>query len=318
MKQRDCVSGFFYEDASPLKTDDFNSFPVWGMSLKLAGSMRFRWNEVNENRAAFLRKLSGDVCGIAQNASGAENASGATENASGSESAAGGAENASCAPANTSALKKYDIAAVELVHSKTVFAVDSIEELYGKQGDGIITTNRNLIPVITVADCMPIFLFEPESGVFGVLHSGWRGTGIVKEAIEKAEKVYGASREKFTVVMGPHIHSCCYTVDEERANYFRVNFGASCVTPVENEILGRTKINRISDEKLFSLSLADANLNLLRSMGVHENNIVVCRYCTCCNSEFGSFRRETFGLPADMSMDEKQKHFTVQAAWVKW
>lgn len=278
MEEKKFVTNHFY--AGPLPLEDA---PLWGMSLRAAGSMRFRWNEVNENRALFLRALAGH----------------------------------------------RDVAAVELIHSHTVFAVDSIEELSGKQGDGIITTNRNLIPVVTVADCMPIFLFEKKTGVFGVLHSGWKGTGIVRDAIEKAEKTYGAHREDFCVVMGPHIHDCCYTVDEERAQYFRVNFTPDCVTPVDQTegiiFAGDvTKGEPVAVEKApaverkYRLSLAKANLAVLRDMGVPEDHIVVCKDCTCCNVQFGSFRRETMGLPADMTLAQKQTHFTVQVAWVKW
>lgn len=267
-EEKKFVTGRFYGDSSALEDG-----PVWGMSLRAAGSMRFRWNEVNANRAAFLKELCGS---------------------------------------------DREVAAVELIHSKKVFAVESIEELYGRQGDGIITASKKLIPVITVADCMPVFLYEAESGVFGVLHSGWRGTGIVREAIEMAERVYGARRENFCVVMGPHIHDCCYTVDEERASYFRVNFGPGCVRPASGGIMGRRAQDGMSPERKYSLSLAEANLSILREMGVREDNIVVCRDCTCCGDAFGSFRRETSGLPPDMPEEERQRHFTVQAAWVRW
>ena len=279
MEEKKFITEHFYSGPLPLQ-----NAPTWGMTLRAAGSMRFRWNEVNENRATFLRELAGP----------------------------------------------HDVAAVELIHSHSVYAVDTIEELYEKQGDGIITTNRNLIPVITVADCMPIYLYEPHTGVFGILHSGWKGTGIVKDAIEKAEKAYGAKRENFCVVMGPHIHDCCYIVDEERAQYFRVNFTPECVTPVEEKngiIFAGDSAKGEPPEvekgaslkpKKYRLSLAKANLAVLRDMGVPEENIVVCKDCTCCSSKFGSFRRETLGLPSDMPLSEKQKHFTVQAAWVKW
>jgi len=279
MEEKKFTSEHFYFNTLALE-----DAPSWGMSFRAAGSMRFRWNETNENRIAFLKSIAGH----------------------------------------------RTVAAVELIHSHVVFAVESAGELEGKQGDGIITTNRNLLPVVTVADCMPIFLYEPHTGVFGVLHSGWKGTGIVKDAIEKAEKVYGARPENFCVVMGPHIHDCCYIVDEERAQYFRVNFTPDCVTPV-NERQGILFAGDIKKgeppviekeaavgQKKYRLSLAKANLAVLRAVGVPEENIVVCRDCTCCSSKFGSFRRETMGLPADMSLSEKQKHFTVQAAWVKW
>lgn len=279
MDEKKFVTEHFYARQLPVE-----NAPMWGMSLRAAGSMRFRWNEVNENRNQFLKELAED----------------------------------------------REVAAVELIHSHTVYAVDSSEELYEKQGDGIITTNKKLLPVVTVADCMPIFLYEPHTGVFGVLHSGWKGTGIVKDAIQKAEKVYGAKAENFSVVMGPHIHECCYTIDEERAHYFSVNFTPDCVTEIVEKkgiiFAGDRKkgepplVEKCLDStpKKYRLSLAKANLAVLKDIGVPDDHITVCSDCTCCSSKFGSFRRETFGLPADMPLSEKQKHFTVQIAWVKW
>ena len=256
MEEKRFFEGLFYRNSQPIEDG-----PRFGMTLKRAGSMRFRWNETNPVRDAFLGKLAG---------------------------------------------KNHSICAVELIHSKTVFAIEDAEEVEGCQGDGIITQNKSLIPVVTVADCMPIFLYEPESGVFGMLHSGWKGTGIVENAVELAEKKYGARRESFCVVMGPHIHECCYTVDEERAKYFRVNFTPDCVSPVS------------PDCSKWSLSLLKANLAVLRDSGINEDNIVSYRECTACNPMFGSFRRETSSLPPGTDIQEMQRHFTVQAAWVKW
>ena len=70
--------------------------------------------------------------------------------------------------------------------------------------------------------------------------------------IELAGKMYGARIENFCVVMGPHIRECCYTVDEERAKYFRVNFTPDCVSRVSK------------DSSSWSLSLLKANLAVLR------------------------------------------------------
>ncbi len=256
MEEKRFFEGLFYRKSKPLEDG-----PRIGMTLKSAGSMRFRWNEKNPVRESFLSSLAGNG---------------------------------------------HEICAVELIHSKTVFAVDSSEELENCQGDGIITQNKSLIPVVTVADCMPIFIYEPETGVFGMLHSGWKGTGIVQNAIELAGKMYGARIENFCVVMGPHIRECCYTVDEERAKYFRVNFTPDCVSRVSK------------DSSSWSLSLLKANLAVLRELGIDEDSIVSYSDCTSCSEMFGSFRRETSSLPPDMNLNERQKHFTVQAAWVRW
>lgn len=193
---------------------------------------------------------------------------------------------------------KQQTVPIELIHSKTVYAIQSAAETKGLQGDGIITTNKELIPVVTVADCVPIFIYDPVTGVFGALHSGWKGTGIAVAAIEKAAQVYGSKAEDFRIAIGPHIRDCCYNVDKERADYF-----ASRFTP--------NSVHRSADGHSWQLSLAEANKAALQKAGVPQDHIFVSDECTCCcknadgSYRFGSFRRQT-------------QAFSVQAAWVKW
>ncbi|MCI1208135.1 MAG: polyphenol oxidase family protein [Treponema sp.] len=277
-KQRKLASGRwvvfpFYRNGKPVNG---KGVPVCGMSLKKAGSMRFRWSEENNVRKSFLRELTG------------------------------------------LSVKGTVPVQLELVHSKTVYEVSSPADTFSKTGDGMITATENLLPVITVADCMPIFLYDPETNVSGILHSGWKGTGIVVEALKKAAAVFGSDPHDFCAVMGPHIHSCCYIVDEERAAYFKTNFGAECVSPVAESELEKLQSGNSWNKnyiKLYHLSLAKANLVLLERAGVRSENIACADDCTCCNSVFGSFRRETAQLPADFPMEQRWKAFTVQAAF---
>lgn len=202
---------------------------------------------------------------------------------------------------------KKQVAAVELVHSKTVLYVDSAEELYCKKADGILTANPELIPAVTVADCMPIFVYDSgSSGVFGVLHSGWRGTGIVEEAYSLLRQRCGTHAADLCVVLGSHIKSCCYCVDHGRASLFRQCFGEKCASEVD----GR-----------WVLSLQEANLALLEKMGVPRGNVFCVNECTSCFTEngrfkYGSFRRETALLSEDTPLEEKQRSFTAQTAFV--
>lgn len=235
-----------------------NDAPLWGMTLKSAGSMRFRWNEVNENRQKFLAELCGSDREIAQ---------------------------------------------VELYHSKEVVFIKDAAECYGVRADGIITCSRSLIPVVTVADCMPVFMYDPVSGAAGMLHSGWKGTGIVERALEVAAEKCGSRPENFKIVLGPHIHDCCYNVDEQRASYFADNFTPDCI--------------RIISPGQYALSLAAANIAVLKRCGVPEKNICVRPECTCCNGKFGSFRRETAPY-FNLSPEDKAGKFTVQAAFIKF
>ena len=113
---------------------------------------------------------------------------------------------------------------LELIHSQIVVDLKEKGDTFQMQADGMITKNPELMPVVTVADCVPIYLFDPVTKVFGIVHSGWKGTGIIKTAIELAEKNYGSKVSDFCVVIGPHIEKCCYIVNEERALYFANNF----------------------------------------------------------------------------------------------
>lgn len=200
-------------------------------------------------------------------------------------------------------------AAVELIHSKIIYDIADASETKGMQGDGIITRNRKIVPVVTVADCVPIFIYDMKSKVFGSLHSGWKGTGIVGEAVSMIVEKYESSPENMCIAIGPHIGDCCYNITEERAKFFIESFGCECVRKI--------------DWDNWALSLTKANLAVLNRTGVPENNIVVFDPCTCChrdgeNPVYGSFRRQTLSLPAEMPFEERLMKFTVQAAYTIW
>ncbi len=202
-----------------------------------------------------------------------------------------------------------DICPVELIHSKTVYAIEKSSDTFQKKGDGIITQNLKIVPVVTVADCMPIYVYDTKSKAFGVLHSGWKGTGILIEALNMAKEKYGTAPEDFCIVLGPSIHSCCYSITRERAEYFMENFGEDSVEK--------------KDDDTYMLSLQNANKNIALREGIPEGNIFISDKCTSCHQKdgkflFGSFRRETSMLGSDMTLEEKSRLFTVQAAFISW
>lgn len=184
---------------------------------------------------------------------------------------------------------------IELCHSKKVLMIKDENDLenISKEhtlADGIITKNTNFVPVVTVADCMSIFIFDDKSNSFGVVHSGWKGTGISIEAINLILQNNPQSKiENLHFILGPHIKNCCYQIDEERKNYFSKNFTPECITEIDGKIF---------------LSLEKANLHLLEKLGIPKNHIVCYSECTCCskiydekssikeNFKYGSFRRQ--------------------------
>lgn len=178
------------------------------------------------------------------------------------------------------------VLAVAQIHSRIVHIADIADALSDRpQGDGVMTRNSALVPSVTVADCMPVYVFDPVTGSFGVLHSGWKGTGIIRTALELAADEWGAKPSDFRVVLGPHIRSCCYTVDRERADYFSASFGPSCV---EEDAARASE----GSPWPYRLSLAEANRNLCLSLGIRDENIADLGECTAYASEYGSNRRE--------------------------
>ncbi|MBR3544085.1 MAG: polyphenol oxidase family protein [Treponema sp.] len=233
------------------------------MTMKAAGSMRFRWNETNPNRDQFLAEL----CALF-----------------------GGAEKGG----------QKQAVPLELIHSKIVYEAREACDTLNKQGDGIVTQNPSLVPVVTAADCVPLCFYDAGTGAFGAAHSGWKGTGIAAQVVSMMKEKYGSDPRDILAAIGPHIHDCCYLVDKERAKYFADNFGSDTVQEAGG---------------LYRLSLLRANINVLLGAGVLEENIVAAKNCTACEERFGSFRREAAAL-ADRPGLDKSRLFTTQAAFV--
>ena len=276
------VTFSFYYNGAPLESSESEKHARWGMTLLSAGTMRFRWNETNENRDKTLKEIFVEikkpVC------------------------------LGNCSSAEGICDCKLKPAPIELIHSKIVVEAKNEGDTKGLQADGIVTKNPLLVPTVTVADCVPIFLYDKETKAIGAFHSGWKGTGIAGVGVKKFVELYGSKRENISAAIGAHIGDCCYFVDEERAEYFMKNFGENCVKKSEN---GK-----------FMLSLTEANLFVLKNAGIREENIVVAEDCTCCTkfasgeNVFGSFRRQAAFLPSGISPDERSRAMTVQAAFL--
>jgi len=153
---------------------------------------------------------------------------------------------------------------------------DEDGDVRGRIGDGLVAGGESdAVLGITVADCMPIFLWDPVTGARGMLHSGWKGTGIAAEAIRVMQRSYGTSPEDLLVTLGPCIGSCCYDVSEERAASFAAEFGGACT---------------VKRGDRWFLDLKAANLVILRREGVRH--VLSMTECTRCDDRFGSFRRQ--------------------------
>lgn len=84
--------------------------------------------------------------------------------------------------------------------------------------DALVTTAPDVVLTILVADCVPVVLVDPEAGVLGCVHAGWRGTvaRVIERCVEVMESS-GARRHRLRAGIGPAVAPSSYPVGEEVA-----------------------------------------------------------------------------------------------------
>jgi polyphenol oxidase len=84
------------------------------------------------------------------------------------------------------------------------------------QADAMATSRPGVVLGVLAADCAPLLLCDPEAGVVGAAHAGWRGAvaGVAEATIEAMEGL-GAERSRLRVAIGPCIGPNSYEVGLE-------------------------------------------------------------------------------------------------------
>lgn len=175
-------------------------------------------------------------------------------------------------------------------HSRTVEAVTKDETGLPRSADGLTTIGGDTGLFVSVADCLPVFLFDTVSGAFSVLHSGWKGTGIAENALGLMAKTYQTEPENVAAVLGPCIRSCCYDVDEGRAALYEQEFGGGKKNGGAFPLGPVTRKKEKGGKVKWYIDMQAANAALLVKNGVR--NIAYCTNCTFTDENFGSFRRQ--------------------------
>jgi YfiH family protein len=96
------------------------------------------------------------------------------------------------------------------------------------RADAIVTRARGLAIGVTTADCGPVLFADPQAGVIGAAHAGWRGAfhGVLEATIDALERC-GADRSRVVVGLGPMIRQPNYEVGPEFVARFKAADGAN-------------------------------------------------------------------------------------------
>jgi polyphenol oxidase len=150
------------------------------------------------------------------------------------------------------------------------------EPCYYKNSDALYTDVRGMYLGISLADCIPIFLYSPKANVAAGIHSGWKGTRskILTKAVEILSEKYSVSPADFLSYIGPGISAENFEVGRDVFEQFG------------------DEVKFIKNDKFYVDLKKDNYLQLINS-GLKKENIEVTQYCTYRDKHlFHSYRRD--------------------------
>jgi hypothetical protein len=102
------------------------------------------------------------------------------------------------------------------IHSATALLAEAPWGAYLPQGDAVVTDQRSIVCGALAADCAPILLADPETGIVAAAHAGWKGAlgGIVASTVEMMQR-HGAKASRMVAAVGPCIGPASYEVGLE-------------------------------------------------------------------------------------------------------
>lgn len=144
--------------------------------------------------------------------------------------------------------------------------------------DALVFKGEDIVLAITVADCLPIYFYNPVSEIIALAHAGWRGVigNIVYRTISEADKIFINQPEDWQVYIGPHIMACHFEVQEDVVKMFSIY----------PEFI-------IEQEGKKFINLKGIVRKQLLEIGILESNINISEQCTFCEErKYFSYRRD--------------------------
>ncbi len=103
--------------------------------------------------------------------------------------------------------------------------VVTVEKPWGRdntpKADGMVTNRKGIALGILTADCAPVLFADPNQGIIGACHAGWRGAldGIIHSTVLAMEAL-GARPSSIKAVIGPCIAQKSYQVELDFLDQF--------------------------------------------------------------------------------------------------
>ncbi|QFY60770.1 peptidoglycan editing factor PgeF [Rhizobium grahamii] len=184
-------------------------------------------------------------------------------------------------------LPEASLATVHQVHSPDVVVIEPGYDGTRPAADAMVTATPGVVLGVLAADCGPVLFADPEHGVIGAAHAGWKGalTGVLENTIDAMEKL-GASRQTIVACLGPSISRSSYEVGPEFVDRFLAYDPA-----YERYFTPSSKPGHAM------FDLPTLTVDRLRAAGIRAESLGICTYPD--DERFFSYRRTTHNREPD-------------------
>ena len=167
-------------------------------------------------------------------------------------------------------------------HSDSIYTLEAYPQ-NPLSGDGLVSSRKGLLMVIKTADCLPVLLFDPAQRVAAAAHCGWKGTSLrlLPKMLALMTSEWGCSLAAIRIALGPCIGPECYEVGQD---LYEVFAGKNLPLSFFSPIAGR--------QGKYRFDLKASNRAQLLEAGIAAQNIFSLSYCTHCEKNLYSYRRD--------------------------
>jgi YfiH family protein len=189
--------------------------------------------------------------------------------------------------------ENQDIVTLHQVHSDVCVIVESRKTLpFDCKADALVTNQAGILLGVLTADCVPLLLHDPDAGVIGACHAGWKGAllGIVESTIEAMQQL-GATPANIRAATGASIAQQSYEVDKPFYTEFMAQSSENAAYFIPSPTHSAT--HYVYDNKGY---VQDKLLNA----GLQAAHIEICADDTYADAaRYFSFRRATHASEED-------------------
>lgn len=179
-------------------------------------------------------------------------------------------------------LEVQHLAFLNQTHSIDGLIIEREIPAFNKDGDYLITAQKNIGIGVMTADCLPIVFYDTKNHVAAVVHAGWRGSvaGIAAQALHAMQKNFHSAINDLQIFFGPSAKPCCYEVSKEFINNLNGH---------------KERVTHSKDGKYY-FDVPEFNKIQLQESGVPSVAINTdYNACTICDHRFFSSRRQDIG-----------------------